>query len=257
MLSLKILIVEDDKLIAKDISLLLSDWGYQVVGMATNATDAIQLFETTEPDLALIDVNINGTIDGIATAQHFNTIRKIPIVFLTGQTDYHTIERAKTTFPAAYLLKPFDEQNLHICIDMALNNFYSTSEIITSQLEDKQLINNDVKLKSDNFLRKDDCVFIKNNFRFIKLSLCDIYYMEADGNHTKIVAKGQKIMVRLPLASVIERLSDSNILRIHRSFAINMLHVDEFDDAEVVVQGKSVPFANTYKKHFFNNFKIF
>ncbi len=258
MQNLKILIVEDDILIANDVKQLLSDWGYTVVGCADNFDDALSLFEQSQPDIALVDVQIVGEKDGVHTATAFNLLRRIPIIFLTAQADFQTVTRAKNAEPSAYLLKPFDERHLHISLDLAISNFYkenNESENLAKQSEAKTA--NEVKLGADCFLRKDNYVFIKQNYRFVKIFLTDILYLEADGNHCKIVLKTQKILVRLSLTNVLERLNEiDKMIRVHRSFAININCVDEFDDSEILINSKSIPLAPIYKDAFLERFLV-
>ena len=102
---LRILIIEDDPVIAKDIELLLTDGQYNVVGIANNYNSAIELFKTTIPDIALVDIQLQGEKDGVDVATTFNSIKRIPIIYLTAQYDALSVSRAKHSAPSAYLLK--------------------------------------------------------------------------------------------------------------------------------------------------------
>lgn len=258
MQNLKILIVEDDIIIANDVKLLLTEWGYSVVGCADNFDDALALFEQKKPDIALVDVQIVGEKDGVHTATAFNLLRRIPIIFLTAQADFQTVTRAKNAEPSAYLLKPFDERHLHISLDLAISNFYKeNNKTETSKPLTETKTANEVKLGADCFLLKDNYVFIKQNYRFVKIFLEDILYLEADGNHCKIVLKNQKILVRLSLANALERLGENDkMLRVHRSFAININFIDEFDDSEIILNGKSIPLAPAFRETFLERFLV-
>jgi two-component system, response regulator PdtaR len=259
MQSIKILIVEDQQLIARDIEALLTDWGYTVVGIAASNEEALSLFRQHQPDLALIDVNIEGPIDGIETATQFNAIRPIPFVYLTAQADVQTVSRAKESKPSAYLLKPFDERGLQISLDMAFNSF-SKAQVppqYKSQNEPenaKNLSVNEIKLGADVILQIEDALFIKQNYRFVKLNKGEILYLEADKNHTYIQTKQHRHVVRINLTTVIERLQHEKLVRIHRSFAINMQHVEEFSESEIIVNGKALPFSSGYRDDFFKHF---
>lgn len=116
----KILIVEDDGIIAKDLQNILSGMGYKVCGIASNADDAVRKFEEYHPDLVIMDIVIKGYADGIETASRIRSRRNVPIVYLTAHTDDMTLVRAKITEPFGYILKPFDEKELLITIEMAL-----------------------------------------------------------------------------------------------------------------------------------------
>lgn len=263
MQNLKILIVEDEPLIAHDIQSLLTDWGYQVVGCASTSQDAIEMFEKHQPDIALVDVQLYGTIDGIETVKQFNLSRRIPIIYLTAQADFQTVERAKTTAPSAYLLKPFDERHLHISLELALSNFsqnthssHETAKQTQGEDEKEVVFAHEVKLSADVILKQGDAIFIKQNYRFVKLKVEDLVYIEADRNHSYLVMTHQKFIVRMPLTLVVERINDPQLIRVHRSFAINQRHVEAFDDTEIMVNGKTVPFTNAYRDDFLKNFNV-
>jgi two-component system, response regulator PdtaR len=251
---LKILIVEDEALIANDIQGLLMDWDYHVVGIAQDADMALEIFNLEHPDIVLVDVNLNGSMDGIDLAHKLNNIRKTPIIYLTAQADTKTVERAKMTEPAAYLLKPFNERHLHISLELAISNFHKHASDNPSDKE--SLFAHEVKLSADVILKKDDAFFIKQNYRFVKLRLEDLVYVEADRNHSYLVMKNQKFIVRMALTEVVKRLQYLSLVRIHRSFAVNILFVDEFDEMEVIVNGKHIPFSSAYKDDFLKKFNV-
>lgn len=259
MSTIKILIVEDQQLIARDIEGLLIDWGYSVVGIAASGAEAVSLFKQHQPDLALVDVNIDGSMDGIDTVFQFNAIRQIPIVYLTAQADIQTVNRAKESKPSAYLLKPFDERSLQISLEMAFNAFSNTQAPPQYQAENtkentKNQAANEVKLGADVILQIDDALFIKQNYRFVKLNKSEIMYLEADKNHTYIQTKQHRHVVRINLTTVMERLQHDKLVRIHRSFAVNMQHIEEFNESEISIMGKLLPFSNSYRDDFFKHF---
>ena len=116
----KILIVEDEGIIALDIKRRLEKQGYGVVGIADNANDALALVEQTNPNLVLMDIVIQGSVDGIQSAETIRQRFDVPILFLTAHSDQNTVRRAKEAMPYGYLTKPFDERELQACIDMAV-----------------------------------------------------------------------------------------------------------------------------------------
>lgn len=255
MYNLKILIVEDEHLIANDIQGLLTDWGYEVVGCASRAEQAVAYFEQHNPDLVLLDIHLGEATDGVDLAKKFNALRKVPLVFLTAQADFRTVERVKTVEPAAYLLKPFDERHLHISLELAMSNFsqkappqYSTPK--------EPVFAHEVKLGADVILKQGDAIFIKQNYRFIKFKMEDLVYIEADHNHTYLVMKQQKYIVRMPLALVIERLADAALVRVHRSYAINRRFVEAFDETQIVVNNKEIPLTTAYRADFLKTFNV-
>lgn len=117
---IKILVTEDEILIAREIEIALQDLGYTVVGLASDGEAALAKVAETKPDLVLMDIVIQGEQDGIETAQRIRDQFQIPIIFLTAYADADTLQRAKITEPFGYVLKPFQPQELNITIQVAL-----------------------------------------------------------------------------------------------------------------------------------------
>jgi DNA-binding NarL/FixJ family response regulator len=117
-----VLIIEDEILIAKDISFLLEDLGFNCVGIAKNSQKAQFLFSTYHIDLILCDININGEKDGIETIELLSKTKKVPVIYLSAHSDDEIINRAMSTMPYSYLVKPYNERNLHVAINLALHH---------------------------------------------------------------------------------------------------------------------------------------
>ena len=117
----RILIVEDEAVIAMDMAQHLRDFGYDVVGIAASGERALQLSAQCKPDLVMMDIVIKGTRDGIETARAIRADADIPVVFLTAYGDKSTLERAKSASPHGYLLKPFRPQELRTTIEVTLH----------------------------------------------------------------------------------------------------------------------------------------
>jgi CheY-like chemotaxis protein len=116
----KILIVDDDPIIATLIGIRLEKLGYALTGKALSAEEALQSVSDHPPDLILMDILLGEKMDGIALARMIRNESEIPIVFITGATDDATIERAKEVGPSGFIVKPFDDTNLRIAIELAL-----------------------------------------------------------------------------------------------------------------------------------------
>ena len=119
--AINILIVEDELLIAKNLSHKLESLGYQIVGIVSSGADAIQRAGEMEPDLILMDIVIKGDMDGIETAVIINQKFDIPIIYTTAYADDETLQRAENTGSYGYLLKPFKQRELHATIKIALS----------------------------------------------------------------------------------------------------------------------------------------
>jgi len=117
----KIIIVEDEIIIALDLKLRLENLGYEVIHTAFNGEDAIKRTGETSPDLVLMDIQLNGEMDGIYVAQQIRRLYNIPFIYLTGSYENSLIERAKQTNPIGFINKPFDESEIQNLIEMAIS----------------------------------------------------------------------------------------------------------------------------------------
>jgi PAS domain S-box-containing protein len=120
MLNRKILIVDKELDIARDMQASLVGFGYEVSGIASSGREAIALIRQTAPDLILMDIDLQGDWDGIETAAEIHKHWLLPVIYLTTDTDEATLQRAKRTKPSGYMVKPFTERELKANIEMAL-----------------------------------------------------------------------------------------------------------------------------------------
>ncbi len=116
----KIMIVEDEVLFAKDLQDLLESWEYSVLAIASTGEEAIEKAGEIKPDLVLMDIVLKEGMDGIEAADQIRTRFKIPVVYLTAYADDETVQRAKITEPYGYVLKPLEERDLHVTLEIAL-----------------------------------------------------------------------------------------------------------------------------------------
>ncbi len=125
----RILVVEDERLVAKHIENMVRGLGYDVAGVAATGEDAVRAALGTLPDLVLMDIMLRGDMDGIAASEQIWDKAAIPVVYLTAYADEATLERAKVTDPFGYLLKPFEERELYTAIEMALYKHKTDREL--------------------------------------------------------------------------------------------------------------------------------
>jgi signal transduction histidine kinase len=120
---MKILIVEDEVIVAMDLKVTLVSMDHNVIGIANDFDSALYLIEKEKPELILMDINISGNIDGIETAEHVNERFKVPVVFLTAYSNPSVLKRIKKVVAYGYLLKPFNDQELKTVISIAFDKF--------------------------------------------------------------------------------------------------------------------------------------
>lgn len=130
-MSYEILIIEDEALIAEDIKSMLQELNYSVPRIINRSEEAIDYLSFHSPDLVLCDINIKGDLDGIEVAQRIRKKKKLPFVYLTSLSDKQTIARASATMPYGYIVKPFDEHDLHSAVEVALAKFQNELDLLT------------------------------------------------------------------------------------------------------------------------------
>ncbi|AKB28748.1 response regulator receiver [Methanosarcina siciliae C2J] len=124
----RILIVEDEHIVAIGIKRMLKGLGYTVTGVASSGEDAISKAESTFPDLVLMDIMLKGELDGVEAAKEIKARFDVPVVYLTAYSDSNIVERVKKTGPFGYIVKPFDEKDLHSNIEIALHRYRKEKE---------------------------------------------------------------------------------------------------------------------------------
>ncbi len=133
---MNILVVEDEIIVAEFITAVLKKYGHTVVNIVDNGKDAIKIIEDKDIDLALLDININGTMDGIQLAREINLFRRQPVLFLSAYADHDTVSEAVEEYVVGYLVKPADERSIFAALKVVENYFkFSSSNVIKNQLE--------------------------------------------------------------------------------------------------------------------------
>jgi CheY-like chemotaxis protein len=115
-----IFIVEDEAIVANDLKETLKSLGYDVPGIAKSGELALEKVKEIRPDLVLMDIHLAGKMDGVETAGTIHNLYDIPVIYLTAYADKALLDRAKITEPYGYVIKPYDERELHSIIEMAL-----------------------------------------------------------------------------------------------------------------------------------------
>ena len=119
----RVLIVEDEPVIAENISMYLDNNDFEVSGIAYDSAEANEQLQSNTPDAAILDVNLESDEDGIDIASSINQKYQIPFLFLTSYSDKETLERAKKVKPSGYIVKPFNEKTLLASLEIAISNF--------------------------------------------------------------------------------------------------------------------------------------
>ena len=241
MSKVKILVVEDEMVIADNICLILEDLGYEVLEPAINYEEALETIEAERPDIAILDIQLGGKKDGVDLAWTIKGQYDFPFIFLTSNADAGTIERVKKVSPPAYLVKPFNKEDLYTSIELALHSYAESRGNVKTQEED---------------LLIKDAIFIKEKNLFHKIKLNDIRYLKSDHVYIELyTVNNQKHLIRGSLTDFSERLP-KNFYRTHRSFTINVDYMDAINSAYVVMNGEQIPIGKNYRDDLLKKIRV-
>ncbi|MFK7969992.1 MAG: LytR/AlgR family response regulator transcription factor [Bacteroidia bacterium] len=247
---LRVLIVEDEFLIAQDLSMRLEKMGYEIVELLDTASDAISFLQKHEVDICILDINIRGDRDGVELAHQINKTKRIPLIFLTSYNDELTMTRAKDARPSAYMLKPFNDIELHMAIDLAVNNFAAVQQDEPAS----EVLDEDSS--SDNLMVLNESIFLKKKDRFQRVKFSDILWIEAQSNYSTVVTKEEKYVLAITLKIVEDRIKTDHFFRVSRSFVVNLQHVEAIEGNTLLVFGKQIAVSKNKKDSLFQRFNI-
>src|SRR6056297_761285 len=162
---LKIQIVEDEGVVALDIRRHVESFGYSVSGIHASGEEAISSFDSETPNLVLMDIRLQGELDGIESARIIREKHDVPVIILTAYADEKTVERAKFIEPFGYIIKPFEERELRTNIEMALFRHNLESQLQESEERYRRLFEEDI---SADFVADAQGVFLACNRSFVE-----------------------------------------------------------------------------------------
>ena len=226
--AVRILIVEDELIIAEDMMMKLESMGYQVVGSALDYDEAIELLASESPDIALLDINLGESKSGIDVAAHIRKQYNIPIVFITSNTTPETIQEVAAVKPNGFLVKPYKKEELFASIEVAMSNYLSSNA---------QAVREVFK----------DTLFIRDQHIYLKLRHEDIQWLKAEGNYTMIYTAAKKHLVRGKLKEL-QAMLPPTFFRLHKSYMVNLHLVESVQPTVVTVAGQEVPLGKMYRE---------
>lgn len=245
----KILIVEDEAIVAKDISVCLERIGYNVLGIFGRGEKVLEFLEENKPDLVLMDIMLTGKMNGIEVSTKIKEKFNIPVVFLTAYEDENTINKAKVSEPYGYVIKPFKEIDLRTSIEMALYKFKKVQEKLAG-------------LDTSEFKRKPtlskEFIYIKSNSKLIKVQNNNILFIEALKDYVIIHTKDEKFTIHSTMKEIEKKLPSETFMRVHRSFILNLKKIKSIENAIVIIEdsNKRVPIGGSYRDDLFNQLNL-
>jgi DNA-binding LytR/AlgR family response regulator len=243
MSKIKIGVVEDEVIIADSICAVLLQLGYDTCEPAAKYSEALEMIEAEKPDLLLLDINLAGNKDGIQLAAEIKKRHDLPFIFLTANSDRATVERAKTVEPPAYLVKPFNKDELFTSIEICLSNYARRKQQKPADLDREDFVVN-------------DAIFIKDGYSFFKVYLKDIYFLQSDNVSVKVIAKDKEFLVRSSLQHYAENFDGQKFFRIGKSHIINVDHIQKLDSTSVTINGHTLPMAKQFRDELLKRLRL-
>ena len=233
----RIIVVEDDPIIAADLVERISDLGYPRPERFDRGEDVLAALSDAPPDLTLMDVQLAGALDGVETARRLrDRYPAAAVIFLTSNTDEATFARARPLGPRAFLGKPFRARDLRHAVELAVGTPPPPVPAPTEREEGE-------------VYRLRDRLFVKHKDRLRRLLIADIRHVRADDYYCRVAtAEGEQLVTRT-LKKFAELLpAEEGFFRVHRSYIVNLRHVEEIDHGHVHVGGVRIPIAKSARE---------
>ncbi|MBL4709845.1 MAG: response regulator transcription factor [Flavobacteriales bacterium] len=219
----KILIVEDEQVIAENLRFILNEYGYHFVDVAMDVSETKQLFKNTAYQLVLMDINLGETsdMDGVDLIKYLSTSYSFSYIYVTANADEKTVQKTKDTQPAAFIVKPFTKASIYANVEIALNKLNEASLF----------------------------TYVNKGMQQ-QITLTNISHIEADGAYINIHTTDKKLhLVRMYL-SEFNKLYPAIFVRIHKSILVNKNHIQAYTSKLVIVQNQKLPLGRAYKLYF-------
>jgi DNA-binding LytR/AlgR family response regulator len=217
---LRILVVDDEPLIALTIKKILIKLGYIKIELAHSESKAVELISTHQFSLAIFDINLNGAEEGINLAK-VCLDRNIPFFYISSYTDKSTLDRALETAPGAYVTKPFMQGNIYSAIELTIG---------------KQA------------QREDPFVTIKDGGNYYRIRHSEILYLKSDNVYIEIYTKEKSYLYRDSIKNFLALLNNTAFIKVHRTYAVNIQHIRKLNTNTVFIDKIEIPLSRTFKK---------
>lgn len=213
---IKIVIVDDEILIAEDLKDMLNSFGIRKIEMAHDKQTALILISEYKPDVVLLDIRMEKELDGLEIGEYINTHFKLPFIYITAHSDVEMIKLIVKTKPAGYITKPFKKSDLFANINLAIES-----------------------------INKNNVLTIKDGYNTIIVDISEILYIETEGNYINIFTESKKIVSRQSLDSLLLELDQELFIKTHRSYVVNIKKVTKYSGKELYINNILLPISKT------------
>ena len=242
----RILIVEDEPIIAADLQDRLEQLHYAVIGNVDSGEEALRHIAREQPDLVLMDVQLAGVLDGVDTAITIRNHYDIPLIFLTSNSDDGTFGRARQAAPRAFLSKPFRGRDLSFAIELALREeapAVAAGGAVTPGTGPETVPDFP---RGETALLFQDRLFITVKERLARIMLKDILWVEADDYYCRVHTRDQRYLVTKTLKRFAGLLpAEAPFFRCHRSYLVNLQKVTSIGEIYLFVGEQQLPVSRS------------
>ncbi|WP_152286593.1 LytR/AlgR family response regulator transcription factor [Flavicella marina] len=242
MKKLNLLLLEDDIEEANDLADFLEDNHYNVM-ISHNSRQTERLLKRHSFDLVILDIMIDGKPEGIETANRMNELGfDIPFLFLSSMQTKILFDKAKTTKPITYLIKPYNELELLFTLELAIEKYYDQS--------------NSISIDVENAVICPTYIFIKKKRSLMKVEVSKINYIEVQDKYCNFSLIDEDFLVKISLKKVKELLANPDFIQVHRNYLVNAKKIKEIflEDSLIILETEEkIPFSERHKATFVKN----
>lgn len=226
---MRIVICEDEVLIAEHLKSIITSFGHTVLGIAHNVKESIRLIDECRPELALLDIRLEGHTEGIDIARYISANYNIPLIFITAMSNKATIDEALAVNPAAYIFKPFSSIEV-----------YAALQIVIKQHQNMNV---------------EDHIIIHDRLCDIKVPENQILYVKSENVYLDIATTHKTYTIRKSLDAINKELKCKCLVKCHRSYIINLNYIDQMQKDHVLIRGTIIPVARQFQSEIREIFK--
>ncbi|MBQ4821217.1 response regulator transcription factor [Aquimarina sp. MMG016] len=235
---MSVYIVEDNLEDLKKLQVTIEELGHKCIGSSDDSFEAQEQIGMLKPDVVLMEVDLNGKQSGITLARRIKSLYKVPILFISSNTNSDIVSKAADINPIGYLTKPINKNDLKAAMILAQNH-------VPKQMGKKKELSN---------------IFIKSGNKLIKVVIDSILFAYTDSkNYCSIITSDKKkLSVRHSVMGLHKQLDNTTFIQTHRSYIINWQKVDFFyeSDQTIEIEGHHIPVGRTFKEEVYKRLKV-
>jgi len=214
---MRIVIGEDEILIAEHLKDIVNSFKHEVVGVGHNKNEILILIEKTKPDMVLLDIRMENKFTGIEIGKILLHQYGIPFIYISAHSDKEIIEKALPTKPSGYIIKPFKPMDVYMAIQIASDKFRRTV--------------------------KDNYILVKDSGKKVKVYYYNILFFKSDNNYIEIHTKTKTYVLRSSLEKIAKELTDEGFVRAHRSYLVNSNHIKTLSPHFISINFHKIPIS--------------